>query len=481
MTNLALQTAVNQNFNDLYAKRPVWALASNGLSLASAPDPMVALYGPLNPYIPLSVEFAGSAKSKTRSFVDSMVAAAQYFTGYQTQQVAATLFTPTQGSYGITVNSQTGCLNNFEVPDNGNYGFYGSIAANADTLATESGVVVGESNWRQCFDLMLTPSGYIYKETIGGGSQTAVGSNRPFINMNTVTGFVTAGAGNWGYGQIAHNRNTGRLLVVQPNGGVAGTSLTFRLHFIDLQNKIGVATTVAQLSSWITAACGNAARYRYQDVVFSSSACFYTSNTSYDSADTQFVLCNNDEVWAFKSAETNSTGAAYNNALFSVNLSGGTWLTGTYAATARATFATTTTFGRQTAPMYGCRHLNSDDNTVVALFQHSYNYLGGCNLAMVSSASAAASAFNYYLVSTAVGFTIAPTGQANFVLCESSVTNTSTGPVLGFVDNQVLAGTSIPVTFTGNLWPSLFTSVATYANTFGSNMVLKVQPTTEWQ
>jgi hypothetical protein len=480
MTTLSLSTAVSQRFNDLYQVRPVWALASNGFSTTNL-DPVVALYGASNPYVPLNVEFAGSPKSRTRAFTDANLSSGFYFTGAATQQTTAA-WTPTTGCYGITVNSQTDCLNNFRVPDNGNYGFYGATQSGADTAAEMCGIVVGETNWRQCYNLLLSSSGSIYKEAITGGWVTTAIGNRPSINLNTIPGFTTAGAGNWGFGQIAHNRLTGRLLVVQPNGGVNGTSLTFRLHFIDLQNKIGIATTIAQLSSWITAACASPQHYRYQDVTFTSTSCYWGGNTAYDSAGTRFVLCANDEVWAFKSSDSVSVGAAYVNALFSVNLTGGTWLTGTYAATLRGTFTNTSVSGRQTGPIYGARHTNSDDNTVVALYQHNYYYTGGYNLMMVSAANAAATSWNYSLsASNAIGYTIAPAGGPNFVLCQSSASNTTIGPTLGFLDNQVLTGASTTPSWSGYLWPGLSTLTTTNANTYGANMVLKVQPTTEWQ
>jgi hypothetical protein len=471
----SLSTLVNQPFNDLYIVRPVWALASNGVSTTNF-EPAYATYGASNPYVPLNVEFNGNAKTKGRTFQDENLYSGFYFTGSTTQQTTGA-FSPTVGNYGITVNTQTGCLNNFDAADNGSFGFYGATQSGADTLAAISGIVVGEPNWRQCYELCLTQTGYIYKEAIGGGLATTINGNRPSINLNTVTGFVSAGSTNWGYGQISHNRITGRLLVAQPNGGVNGTSLTFRLHFIDLQNKISQSTTIAQLAAWITAACASAQHYRYQDVTFTNTRCYFAANTTYDSADSEFVLCNNDEVWMFKSADTASTAATYSNALFSVNLTGGTWLTGTYAATMQTGFASTTQYGHQTAAMYGVRHTNSDDNSVIALYQHNYYYLGGYNLAMVSTANAAATSFNYSNGPMgAIGWTIAPTGLAGFVLCQSSANNNGAAATLGFVDNQVLAGTAVTPSTAWALWPTYNSSTA-----YGSNMVLKVQPTTEWQ
>jgi hypothetical protein len=44
------------------------------------------------------------------------------------------------------------------------------------------------------------------------------------------------------------------------------------------------------------------------------------------------------------------------------------------------------------------------------------------------------------------------------------------------VDNSVLAGTAITPSFNGYMYPALASSTA-----YGANMVLKVQPTTEWK
>ncbi len=476
---MAIQVSgvINQSFNDCYPRRPVWALASNGLALGNSP--IVAMFDGLSPYVPMNVEGPGSAKSKSRTFQDAMAIAGYGFFGNATAPAAA-VWSPTTGCYGITVNTQTGCLNNFDASDNGNYGYYQAVTSQADQLAAVSGIVVGESNWRQCYELVLTNSGLIYKEEIGSGLGTVTGGNRPFINVNTLTGFTTAGATNWGYGQISHNRNTGHLLIVQPNGGVNGVSLTFRLHVLNLQNKIGRSTTIAQIQAWMaTALAAPGTLYGYHDVVFSNTRCFYSATiaTSYDALDSEFVLCNNDEVWMFKSSDMSNTALTCPNALFAANLTG-TFASGTYAATMVTGFTNSAAqFGHANAPMYGARHMNSDDNTVVALYQHNYNYTGGFNIAMVSTANAGATAFNYTSNYSAATYTIAPTGLANFILCNSSANNVASGATMGFLDNQILAATAITWSSLTCIWPTFESASVCY----GANMVLKVQPTTEWQ
>lgn len=473
----ALSNITGQSFNDLYPQRPVWAIASNGTSANNSP--VMAVFNEFNPYNPINVEFSGNAKTRARNFQDEMANSSYMFYG-STSQASSNSWSASSGYFGIHVSTQTGCLNNFDAFDNGNYGYYQAQSAQADALAVRSGTIVGESNWRQCFDLVLTNSGYLYKEEIGGALPWVTGGNKPFINMNTDIGgqFASAGAGNWGLGQIAHNRNSKRLLVVQPNGGSSGTSLTFRLHFFDLQNKIGRDTKIAQLKAWMVAAAAVGSwRYRYVDVVFSSPNCYFSANTSYDSNDSQVVLCDNDEVWMFKSADCANTGSSYSNVLFRVNLSGGTWLTGTYAATSAVAFSGTTQYGNQNGAMYGARHMNADDNSVIALYQHYYYYCCGFNLAMVSTASASATNFNYAVnQSTSDGFTIAPMGGPNFVMCDSSYNNDSYGPRIGFLNNETLAGTNATPSFQGYMYPSYNSSTA-----YGANLVLKVQPTTEWK
>jgi hypothetical protein len=333
---------------------------------------------------------------------------------------------------------------------------------------------VGESNWRQCYDLLLS-SGTIRKEEIGGGWSTATAGNRPSISL---AGLLPNDSGYWGWGQISHNRKTGRLLIVQPVSGVNGTSLTYRLHLLDLQNKIGRDTTIAQLKSWITdAVAAGSGRYRYADVVFSSASVYYSNQGPYDIAFSKFVLCDNDEVWMFKSSDSATTGsAAKTNTLLRVNLSGGTWLTGAYAATAALTFAGQTTYGPGTNTLYGPRHLNSDDNSVIALYQHYYQYLHGLNLVAVSTAAASSTGYNYSQDTSTVGggWTIAPVGGPDFVLCKSGANNDALGPSIAFMDTTNLGSTNIALTISGYLWPTYSSSTA-----YGANAVLKVQPTSD--
>lgn len=269
-------------------------------------------------------------------------------------------------------------------------------------------------------------------------------------------------------------------MIAQPNGGVAGTQITFRLHFFDLQLKIGRATTLAQIKAAMQACIANGSnRYRYTDVAFANSRCYYQNNTSYDSIDSQFVLCDNDEVWMFKSSDCSPCGAQYGNALFRVNLTGGTWLTGTYTATYTLGYnGVAQQYGIGQGPQYGARHLNSDDNSIVAMFQH-YNYYSlGYHIAFVSTKNAGATSFNYSMLDGTTGdtYTIAPSGGANFVMCHSGYNNDSFGPRIGFVDNATLAGTAITPSLQGYMYPAIASSTS-----YGCNMVLKVQPTTEWK
>lgn len=475
-----LSTLTGQQFNETYAKRPVWALAS---SVALANSPMVATYGASNPYVPLNVEYPGNAKTKARSFPDEQTQASPWVGS--TSAVSATLaYKPSTGSFGIAQFSQTGCLVNFEVYDSGNFGNYNAALAGADALACRSGPIVGEQNWRQTYDLALS-NGRLYKEPIGGGLAQATSGNRPSISMNTDLGpaFVNGGAARWGLGQVSHNRNTGHMLVAQPLAGTNGVSLTFRLHFFDLRNKISEGTTIAQLKQWMKDATvgappsGEAKRYRYADVVFASPTCHWAAGVDTDAVNAQFVLCDNDEVWMFKSCDSASTSAQAPNCLFRVNIVGGDFLLGTYAATALPHYANSTTYGPATSPMYGAKHMNSDDNSVIAMYQHAYYYQGGCNIAFVSTKNASATSYNHASTGgTDTTYSIAPCGGPNFVLCNSSANNDNSGPMMAFAYNEVLSAAAINLAPTGYLWPSVSSSTL-----YGGNMVLKVQPTTEWK
>jgi hypothetical protein len=464
------------NYNGMYSARPVWAAVSNSATTPLV-DPVVATYGAANPYIPLNVEGTGSFISKNRTFTDEMTYLGYAFCG-TTSATATQAFSPQTGLFGIGGSTQTRGLNNFDIADNGDYGYYNAVTAHAVTVAMESGVVVGESNWRQCYDLILTNGGLIYKEPIGSGLIGAVDGNRPMINLLSMGNFISTGY--WGYGYISHNRNTGHLLIVQPITGSSGSYAEFRFHIFNLQNKISVDTTIAELESWIGTALDSPLTYNYHDVTMDSATWYVNGMSEYDIFYSRFVLCNNDEVWMFKSSSSVETGNTYCNALFAVNLTGGTFVTGTYTATQLATFPWTNVYGWDQSVYGGVRHMNSDDNTVVALYQNNYYYLAGINIAMVSTANAAATSFNYSDNLQGIAgysvFTIAPCGGPNFVLGYSGSNVVDAGHTIAFFDNQVLSAASIVPVFSTCLWPAYGTP-ACYQGT----MVIKVQPTTEWQ
>lgn len=476
MTSVSLSEARRLPYNDLYLQRPVWAIASY---MASGQAPMVAMYGERSPFVPLSVEYPGMNKSRSRTFVDEAANSAHHFMGIASQGASTAAYSLITGYVSITNASQSGCLANFEASDNGAYGFYSAALSEADKLACRAGVITGEPNWRQCFDLVLTEDGALYKDEIGGGYLYTRGGNRPFVNVQALLAAkgTSAGAAAWGMGQIAHNRNTKRLMIAQPNGGVSGASLTFRLHFFDLQNAISRDTKISEINAWMAACLADANRYRYVDVVFNSSRAHFTSNTTYDSADSGFVLCDNDELWMFKSSETAATAAGRGNALFRVNLSGGTWKTGNYVATEAIGFVNTNQYGFVNGAVMGARHMNSDDNSVIALYQHNHYYNVGMNLVMVSAKNAGANSFNYAThTGGTMSFMIAPTGGADFVLCQTSANNDAKGPMLAFLSNEYLTGSESILTYQANIFPSVGTSTM-----YGGNIVLKVQPTTEWK
>lgn len=483
MTISYLQSRIKP-YNDMYPDRPVWALVSHP---AAAASPMVAMYGERSPFVPLGVEAPATVRSRAgRVFSDEAHNSAHYFMGSASVPGVTSGQNMAAGMHGITGFSQTGCLLNFEISDNGNYGWYSANLSGAEALAVRSGVVVGESNWRQCYDLVLAENLRLFKAEIGGGDFYVRGANRPFVDFAAI--LATAGtsvggaSGNWGMGQVAHNRNSGRLMVVQPRGGTSGVNLVFRLHFFDLRNKIGRDTKISEIQTWVTACMADAARYRFVDVTFATTRAHWAADNTFDSANSRFVLCDNDEVWMFKSADTANTAAGRGNALFRVNLTGGTWRTGNYAATESIGFVNTVQYGLgttgNTGTMFAARHLNSDDNSIVALFQHNYYYNVGMNLAMVSTRNAAANSFTYATHTANTGqFAIAPSGGNEFVLCQTQLNQDGRGPFLTFMSNDVLNGGEQQQIWTqSNIWPSVASSTM-----YGANIVTKVQPTTEWK
>lgn len=481
---IALSALMGKSFNDIYLERPVWALASTGTT-GSMQQPVVALYGERNPYNPLSVEYSGNAKSRARSFLDESAQSNYTFYGNTSGPGASSALAPTSGTMGInTIATQTACLANFECFDNGSYGWYSAANADAYSLADRAGVVVGESNWRQMYDLVLTESGALYKDQVGSVYGYVTGANRPSINLAlaaTLGGSYAPGA-SWGRGQIAHNRNTGRLLVVQPVSGVNSTSLTFKCHLFDLRLKIGAATSIADIKAAMTdCTAAGSGRYRVFDITLSSAAIFYSTASDYDIANTMFVLCDDDSIWAFKEANSSAGAGQSHNVLWSITHTGD-WLTGAYTGTAMLQQSTSTVYGSTNAAQYGPRHMNADDNSVIALYQHNYYYCVGANIAFVSSKAAGANKYNQFAGNANTHFySIAPTGGPNFAMTRAGTATTinhdGPGAFIAHLDNTVLAATAHNPSFIGHMHPSMNRSTC-----YGvADIVLKVQPTSEWK
>jgi hypothetical protein len=244
--------------------------------------------------------------------------------------------------------------------------------------------------------------------------------------------------------------------------------------------KISRTTTIAQLRAAMIAACVTGAnRYRYQDVRFSHSSCYFNANTNYDIADAQFVLCDNDDMWMMKPSNSANTGASYSPSLFRVNVSGGTWFNGTYTATFVLNLSDSNVYGNQQSDFYSAKHMNSDDNSVIALFQHYYYYCCGCNIFYVSTKSAWTADYNYQQqAQTNYFYSIAPAGGPNFVLSRTGAQNMDgPGCSIGFVCNETLSATGASPSYLTHLYPVYGASTS-----YGvSNIVLKVQPTSEWK
>jgi hypothetical protein len=474
-----LSSMADQSFSDIYTKRPVWALVSSG---GVGINPIFSTYGEDNPFVPISVEGQGSSRSRARPFVDEQTAT-YVFTGATTSPAFTGTASPNSGLNGCNASTQTACLNNFEVPDSGNAGAYSAVGSGADILATYCGTIVGESNWRQIYDLaMVGTTGAIYKDPIGGGSSTVMSQTRDRITMATEMGteFAPVAGMNYLQGGICHNRNTGRLMIPQANGGTSGVSLGFRLHFFDLQNKISADTTIPQLRGWMNDATkAGSGRYRYVDVTLQDSSVQYVDGLTLDSLFSKFVLCDNDDVWMYKSADISATASAsYGNCLFSIIKGAGTWKTATYTALAVMKWTGgTRQYGGSTGLAYAPRHMNSDDNSVIAMYQAGYYYVSGQNMAMVSTKNAVIDNFSAYAPgAVAITHSVAPAGGPSFMVCINSANNDAAGPSLLYFKNDLMKGVAVTPNTQSYLYPSVSSSTW-----YGGNMVCKVQPTTEWK
>ncbi len=481
--------SLSGQFNDLYPERPIWAHISTGTT-ASTNQPVVALYGESSIYHSLAVESgSANARSRGRGFSDEMANSNYTFYGNTSAAAATSNVTPNSGVVGITsAGAQTAGLAHFDIYDNGNYGWYNAFANSngSFSVAQASAPIVGEENWRQVFDLVLS-GGKIYKEGIGGQLISVTGANRNYIDLasqSTLGGDYTPHS-NWtGVGQMSYNRNTRRLMVAQCIAGVNATSLTFRIHLFDLQLLIGRKTTIAEIqAAMVASVAAGANRYRYVNVVCPSTTVYYSALGQSETALTKFVLCDNDEIWAFKSSDSAINGAAYVNCLWRINLSGGNWFTGAYTASVAITMANTSVYGGTTSPVLSPKHMNSDDNSVIAIYQHAYHYSSGANIAFLSTKNAGPTSFNHFAENNGLyQNSIAPTGGPNFVITRcgtsSNVNLDGIGSYLAHLDNTKLAGTSlVGASYLGGFYPVMASSTC-----YGvSNVVMKVQPTSEWK
>jgi hypothetical protein len=485
-----LSTRMGIPFNDTYQERPVWATVSS--SGATAGTQLYLTFSANNPFVPMSFEYSGVSSKNTRLRVYTDETAPTYFwQGNSATQTTSETWAPSSGYIGVTYQGQTTSVFNFDGYDTGSWGFYN--ANDSFGVLANSGIMIGESSWNQTIDLLCT-SGKVMLSPIGGSWPQLNNntSNQQFFYMGTPaeTYFsgssgiakglgkvnITSGsATSWvfNYGMICHNRNSGKLAYLEKRTSAASDA-NYRLHILDLQNKIGKTTTTGALKGWLDAAvAAGTSRYNYYDITLPTPS--YLAEQVYQ---LKVVLCDDSTVWLGYYDHDNSSTAGAARLYRCIDTTNyATW-------TNISNVSTTTSYGIAQGLQYGYRHMNSDDNSRILMWSPYYYYHSGMCGHCVDTATATGATsgvgakWSVMSDTSSQGRTIAPKGGKSFVYCDSTVNNDSgRGVALGFLDFTTLDGmTRTAPTYSTGYYPSMNTSTW-----YGGNAVIKVMPTQEWK
>lgn len=490
-------TNPGQLYNGFYPKRPVWGIiATTNGTAPSTTNNFFYTFSRQNPFTPQSFDYmSGSSQANValgrRIAQDEISVSGYYFAGNTSTQQTSQSWSPSGSFYGCQNISQTGANFYFDANDTGWSQFYDTTQRGL--VFPTSGVVIGEPNWNQTFDLIAwdgrimkipigvsqryvdTPnvnSDFFFASTqvyTGAGSPTGTGAG---IGVSTMTSDATTGSNanaRRNRGMICHNRRTGKLAYLE----ATGTNFVYRLHIVDLQNQIGQSTTNAQILGWIDAAvAAGAARYKFYTLTFPSMS---QSVTQLQMQMARLVLCDDDTLWVhFWDKDNSSTGGT--DRLYRCTN------TATYAPVQVTTQSTTTSYGINDGVQYGNRHMNSDDNSRVALYNVWSQYLTGINAFIVNTYTAvtvgAQVQWMGYANQTGTGaFPIVPTGGKGFFVGDPVANQDGAGVRGQFFNTTVLAGQTLSFQeSTRFMLPTINQSTA-----YQSWAPVKVQPTLEWK
>lgn len=485
----------SEQFNNMFDNRPVWALASNN-TLGTA-QPVLSYFDEDSHLVPM-LTTGPQATDRSRSFATEVGSTYGFSgqTGYYTLSSAAN---PATGYLNINMFHQTSTMANFEAYSSGwsDY-FNGTLCAQIPRFAVP---IVGEKKWRQIFDLSFH-NNRLYKSAIGNVWQGIL------QNDNVVLTDVTQAAGvvPWNVDNLvraAYNRNNKTIMFFEAMSAVASASagtLTLKAHTLRLSKKIGADTTCAEIRDMMVKALKNLAGNTYAAPTFTLANIGWADATLPGMQNTQArqsftpVLCNDGSLW-IKVDGHNPSYLMF--PLLSAELFGDfetlTPLAQDVVHRRYAGGAPSTFYGSASSSTYhyGTSYTMSDDNTVVALYQHAYQYIQGAVVFFCPTESAKANvrpAMFSDLGASANPYSIAPCGGPSFVMCESGRNQDGgLGAYIGKVElqhtayidmNNATAGVApLAVTpqWNGGIYPTVSTSTLQ-----GGNQVLKVMPKFEW-
>lgn len=489
-------TNPGQLYNGFYPKRPVWGiLATTNGSTPNTTNNFFYTFAKSAPLLPQSFDYmAGSSQPNValgRRIGVNEVNSSFYFAG-STSQLTSQTYSPTASFIGCQNVAQTGANIYFDAYDTGLSQFYNTSARN--TVFVSSGVVIGEPNWNQTFDLVAY-DGKIMKLPLNAQSTWVTtpninadfffASNAVYAGYGSPTG-TSAGLGvasmtsdattgsnasaRRNRGMICHNRRSGKLAYLE----ATTTTHAYRLHIVDLQNKIGAATTTQEILTWINAAvAAGSSRYNFYDITFPSMTQNYLRLQMEMG---RLVLCDDDTLWVhFWDKPASSTSGP--DRLYRCTD------TATYTPALVDSQNTTTSHGIESGEVYGSRHMNSDDNSRVAIYNVYSQYLAGINAFIVNTYTAVAAGANEqwmgYAVQTSTGaYPIVPVGGNAFFAGDITANQDGASGARGhYFNTAVLSGQTQSFSLSvNNSLPTISQSTA-----YQSWVPIKIQPTLEWK
>ena len=441
-------------YNSQFDQRPVWALVSSAGSTTRTP--LVTWYGQ-NPYHPIKM---------TLPVATDLEGTTSYCFGSNPSPVNSNDQNPSNGHWGITNCRNTASLMNFRLTTDGAMLDYGSVQSGHSLASMDVGVVLGETGFRQDFDLLLTSTGILRKAQLYDVLVPTSAGALPCVNFAALAGNKTDTSNVYGHGQVSYNRKTKHLLIARPTAGAAG-SLTYRVYLLDLQLLISRSTTVDSISQAITAAIAQAGRYREMTVTFASANISYGTGTSCHTGFWgKFVLCNDDSFWFMPfGINTTTIVAAQPGA-------GGAFAATPYVLSYNTPLAVSGMSRHNPSDnnhLHGTAHMVSDDGSCVALYQPYYYYLAGAVVYTCPTASAVGPTLYTHAVATEQ-VSIAPAGGADFVMTRAANSDSAVGGYVGVFQGKGNGAANLAA-FAAYMYPTLSQSTSS-----GSCAVFKVQP-----